>query len=134
MSRVRGAGGGRRGLLVSSYHISDMLSYLQEQGYDSHTFFGNKASQKGTSCDPCWSPPGKSAALLDQCFPKLTQVSMRGCLPLTPPQRRPETHGSFLIFRFLSPTPSTSRTEVLHVREGAVKSPTTAAELLRVLH
>lgn len=47
-----GAGGRTRGLLVSSYHVSDMLSYLHEQGCDSHTLFGNKASQKGMPCDP----------------------------------------------------------------------------------
>ena len=64
-------------------------------------------------------------------LPKLTQVSH---VPLTPLYRRPETDRLFLIFQFLSPIPSISRTEVLCVREGAVKSPTTATELLRVLH
>lgn len=42
-------------------------------------------------------------------------------------------HRAFLILRFLSSTPSTPRTEVLHIRGGVEKSPTTAAEL-QVLH
>lgn len=70
-------------LWVASF-LPDTLGDLHQQGCDSHTFIGNKASQKAMLCDPSWSPQVSHLLIWSSALPKLAQVS-HVRLRLTPP-------------------------------------------------